>query len=316
MRRIIATVAGLNALVLVNGLPYPPPAAAAEETAIRAAYTPATPWLLAWVAKEKGYFEKRGLNVSLSAVQNLSLLPGLLGSQYDFAPSTPPDLIKSVAAGLDVVAVCGGILEESSNHVTELIVRSDSGIKTVEDLEHKTIGAPTIGAVNHIATLYWLQQNGVDLKTVRGVEIPFPSMADQLKAKNVDAVEPVTPFAGAMLAAGQVSLGDPLLAVADPARGNLWIAQGRWARANRAIVGKWVDAQQEARAFVEASPAEARGIIAKYTGMPDPIVQRLPLPHFEPALTTKQIEPWIMALRALGQVSGPVDSTSLVLISD
>jgi ABC-type nitrate/sulfonate/bicarbonate transport system substrate-binding protein len=42
------------------------------------------------------------------------------------------------------------------------------------------------------------------------MQVPFPNMADQLKAGNVDAVESLEPFAGQLLAAGNRSLGDPL----------------------------------------------------------------------------------------------------------
>ena len=70
------------------------PATAAQLTPVRAAYIPVVSWLPAWVAKEKGFFEKNGLDVTLSVTQNLSVLPGTLGRQFDLAPSTPPDFAR------------------------------------------------------------------------------------------------------------------------------------------------------------------------------------------------------------------------------
>ena len=52
-------------------------------------------------------------------------------------------------------------------------------------------------------------------------------MGDQLKAGNVDAVEALEPFAGALLAAGNVSLGDPLLAAGDEVLFPFWISDRR-----------------------------------------------------------------------------------------
>src|SRR5215470_19684374 len=98
-------------------------------TAVRAAYIPVINWLPTWVAKEKGLFEKNGLNVSLTATQNVSVLPGTLGRQFDFAPTTPPDLIKAVAGGLDVAAVAGETVETKANPSTHLIVRAESPIR-------------------------------------------------------------------------------------------------------------------------------------------------------------------------------------------
>jgi NitT/TauT family transport system ATP-binding protein len=46
-------------------------------------------------------------------------------------------------------------------------------------------------------------------------------MADQLKAGNVDVVEVLESFAGQLLAAGNRSIGDPLLSVGDRVLGGL-----------------------------------------------------------------------------------------------
>src|SRR4051812_30956087 len=76
---------------------------------VRAAYVPVITWLPAWIAKDKGMFESNGLDVSLTPIQNLSLLPGAMGRQFEFGASTGPDLIKAAAGGLDVVAVAGEV---------------------------------------------------------------------------------------------------------------------------------------------------------------------------------------------------------------
>ena len=81
-------------------------------TKVRAAYVPVATWLPAWVAKDKGIFEKHGLDVTLTPIQNLSLLPGTVGRQFEFAASTAPDLLKAVAGGLDVVATAGEAMRQ------------------------------------------------------------------------------------------------------------------------------------------------------------------------------------------------------------
>ena len=74
-------------IAIVFGIDAPSmPANGAGMTAVRAAYIPVVTWLPAWVAKDKGFFEKNGLDVSLTVTQNLSVLPGTLGRQFDFAP--------------------------------------------------------------------------------------------------------------------------------------------------------------------------------------------------------------------------------------
>jgi NitT/TauT family transport system substrate-binding protein len=282
-------------------------------TPVRAAYVPVATWLPAWVALDKGIFAKHGLAVTLSPIQNLSLLPGTVGRQFEFAASTPTDLIKAVAGGLDVVATAGEAIEVKSNPTTQVIVRKESGIKSAADLKGKAIAAPTLGAVIHVATLYWLKKNGVDPASIRGVEVPFPNMGDQLKAGNVDAVEALEPFAGALLAAGNVSLGDPLLAAGDEVLFPFWISDGAWARANGPVIKAWIDALTEAQSYMNANPADTRAILAKYSRLPPEVVAKVPLPTYRFTIKPDELGVWIDVLKDLGQLSVPVDKAKIVV---
>ncbi|MPZ55925.1 MAG: PhnD/SsuA/transferrin family substrate-binding protein [Rhizobiales bacterium] len=282
-------------------------------TPVRAAYVPVATWLPAWVAKDKGLFEKHGLDVTLTPTQNLSLLPGTVGKQFEFAASTPPDLIKAAAGGLDVVATAGQALETKHNQAMQLIVRKDSGIKGPQDLKGKAIAAPTLGAVMHVATLYWLKKNGVDPNSIRGVEVPFPNMGDQLKAGNVDAVEALVPFTFVLLAQGNVSLGDPMMAVGDEVLFPFWISSGAWARANRPVIKTWIDSLTEAKAWMDANPKETRDILAKYSRLPPAVVQKVPFPTYSFTIKPEQLGVWVDVLNELGQLSAPVDKAKLVV---
>lgn len=282
-------------------------------TQVRAAYVPVATWLPAWVAKDKGIFEKHGLDVTLTPVQNLSLLPGTVGRQFEFAASTAPDLLKAVAGGLDVVATAGEAIETKSNQTFQLIVRKDSNIKSPADLKGKVIAAPTLGAVMHSATLYWLKKNGVDPASVRGVEVPFPNMGDQLKAGSVDAVEALVPFTTTILAAGNVSLGDPMMAVGDDVVFPFWISEGAWARANGATIKAWIASLTEAKAFMDSNDKETRDILAKYSRLPPAVVQKVPLPTYRFTIKTEELAVWADVLSELGQLPKPVDKAKLVV---
>jgi ABC-type nitrate/sulfonate/bicarbonate transport system substrate-binding protein len=273
-------------------------------------------WLPAWVAKEKGLFEKNGLNVSLTATQNVSVLPGTLGRQFDLAPSTPPDLIKAVAGGLDVAAVAGETVETKANPSTHLIVRADSPIQSIADLKGRVVATPTLGAVIHVSLLHGLKKNGIDPASIRAIEVPFPNMGDQLKAGNVDAVEALDPFAGQLLAAGNRSIGDPLLWEGDEVLYTFWIAQGKWAQTHRREIAAWVTSLQQAKEFIDANPDEARTILAKYTRLPAPIVEKIPFPSYRFSLRLQDLGVWVAVLKELGQIAGGLDENRLLVKSE
>jgi len=286
---------------------------AAKPVAVRAAYIPVITWLPAWVAKEKGFFANHGLDVTLTAAQNLSVLPGTVGRQFELAPSTAPDLLKAVGSGLDVVAVAASVFETQDNPTTQLMVTKDSGITSAKDLTGKLIATPTIGGVIHVSVLYWLKKNGVDPASVRAVEVPFPNMADQLKAKRVDAVEVVEPFVGALKAGGNVALTAPLLSAGKEVLFPFWISSGEWARANRSTIAAWKASLDDAIAFIKANPEEARKIVAQYTKLPEQVVQATPFPTYRTAISAKDIEVWENVLRDVGQLTATIDPSKLVV---
>lgn len=302
------------AVVLAAGIAPVAAQAPSQKVPVRVAFPPVVTWLPSWVAKEKGFFEKHGLDATLTVTQNLSLLPGTMGRQFDFGASTPTDLLKAVAGGIDVVASAAEAYETEKNPTTHVVTSPDSGIKSVKDLAGKTIATPTIGAVIHVSTLYWLKKNGVDYNSIRAVEVPFPNMADQLKAKRVDAVETLEPFAGAMLKAGNISLGLPILAPGKEVLFVFWISQGAWAKANPNVVKAWIASLEDAKAFIEKEPAEARKIVAQYTKLPEAVVQTVPLPDYRFKMKVEDLGVWADVLREVGQLDKPVDKDKLVYI--
>jgi NitT/TauT family transport system substrate-binding protein len=270
-------------------------------------------WLPFWVAKDKGIFLDKGLDVEIMTVQNLSTTIGALGRQLEISGATAVDIVKAAAGGLDVVGVCGNTIETAVNQQMRLMAGGQSAITSIGQLGGKTIGTPSINGVVHIATLLALKRGGVDPKAVRFVEMMFPHMADQLKAQRVDAVEAVEPFASALKKAGHFDLGDSMLQVGDPVTLTCWMANGAWARTNPAAITRFVAALDEARGFVASHTEDSRAILSKWTRLPDDIIESIVLPTYSTSLTAKDVSAWIEASREAGQLTASLDASKLVL---
>jgi NitT/TauT family transport system substrate-binding protein len=158
--------------------------------------------------------------------------------------------------------------------------------------------------------------DGVDVNHVHFVEVPFPSMSDEMTAGLIDAAVAAEPFAGRMVAAGNTSLGNVLLRVADPSLATLWMSDRAWAQANQPAIAKWTAALRQAAGFIVQEPSEARAILAKYTKLPLPVVEQLALPHFETRLQRSELDAWIKVLGELGQMQGPIDSGALLATAE
>ena len=172
---------------------------AQDKIPVRVAYSKVITWLPMMIAKDEGLFDKNGLDVTLTAFTQIANLPGTLGKQFDFAPTTAPDMLNAVANGINLAAVAGETIETSANKAYQVLVRADGGINSPKDLAGKRIAGPGVGSVMHVALVDWVKRDGGDPSGIVGVEVPFPNMMDQLKAGRVDAVEQLEPFVGVML---------------------------------------------------------------------------------------------------------------------
>jgi len=75
----------------------------------------------------------------------------------------------------------------------------------------------------------------------------------------------------------------------------------------------WITALNEAKAFLERNPSEARAILAKYTKLPPEVAEKIPFPNYEFSIQPAQLDVWVRTLHDLGQLSVAVDSNKLVV---
>jgi NitT/TauT family transport system substrate-binding protein len=314
LRPVVAAVLGA-ALGTALGL-VPISAHAQDKIPLRVAYTKVITWLPVMIAKDEGIFDKNGLDVTLTAFTQIANLPGTLGKQFDVAPTTAPDMLNAVANGINLAAVAGETIETSANKAYQVLVRADGGIKSPKDLAGKRIAGPGVGSIMHVALVDWVKRDGGDPSGIVGVEVPFPNMMDQLKAGRVDAVEQLEPFVGVMLGNGFKSLGDPLLAIADPILFPYWIADADWARAHRGVIKKFVASLDGALQIVKSDEKKARSILAKYTGLPEAVIARIPIPHYDFGMKPDQLEPYQKLMVRQGYPIDKLDMKKLVVTAD
>ncbi|MCF7928779.1 MAG: ABC transporter substrate-binding protein [Spirochaetales bacterium] len=90
-----------------------------------------------WVAKEMGYFEEMGLSITMEPgpTQALADIKLVDRGQADIAYPSPGVLTSGIDQGVDVIAA----YELMGTQVFDFAVAADSDIKTVQDIEGKTI---------------------------------------------------------------------------------------------------------------------------------------------------------------------------------
>ena len=170
---------------------------AVAQTKITLLFTAGDSFTESYVAKDQGFFAKRGLDVTLQAAQNGSVISAALeaGSAQLGAP-TPTVLLQADEQGLDLVIVASANRNAKQPPISEtgIAARTGSGIKDARDLEGRHVAVPGLGGTVDVTMKKWVEVHGGDYRKVDWVEFMLPRMPDALSAGLADAVAVVNPF--------------------------------------------------------------------------------------------------------------------------
>ena len=129
--RYLLTLALVAAWAIVSR-----PAAAAP---VRIAYSSISGAMLPlWVAKERGLFDKHGVDVEVMYVRGVSV-EALLSGEVQFIRASPPSVVRSTLKGADLVVIANTI------NVPVFSLMTTPEIKRPEDLKGRKIGVTNLG---------------------------------------------------------------------------------------------------------------------------------------------------------------------------
>ena len=287
--------------------------AAEAATKVRVMYTAVAPYASAFIAKDQGFFEKRGLDVELILAANGSVIvAGVVSGNVEVGTPTPTVFLQAVDSGLDQIAIAAtNAMPDGSK--SGLLARSDSGIKTAQDLIGKKVGVPGLNGLLDVIFRRWLASQGVDTKRVSYVETSFPQMSDLLKAGQVDAVVAVDPFYSRIV--GQKTgylVDDYTRNLPAGTIASVYSTTSKWAKANPTVVKAFQEALVEAIAFSKTNEAATRESIARYTKLPPAVVASLAMPNLVAKVGPKDLQFWIDVMKERGMLTGNVDPAKAV----
>jgi len=248
----------LIALVLVAAFVLSACGAPAKPTIVRIGTQPWIgygPW---WIAKEKGIFEKYGLQVELvDFVEDKEVNAAFASGDMDAANLATHTALKLYASGLDLKLV---LIEDASYQADAII--APSTITSIADLKGKKV-AYEEGTTSDLLINYALAQNGLSLADIEPVFMPASDAGATLIAGQVDVAVTYEPYIAAALAENPdlkvlYSAAERPGLISDV----LVINPKLDSKTATALLQVW----DEALAFYKSNPEEAKTIIAKAVG--------------------------------------------------
>ncbi len=287
--------------------------AAAEKVTIM--YTATAAFASAFVPKDQGFFEKRGVDVTLQLNPNTSLVATAVASgSAEVGITTPTVAFQAVDNGIPLQSFAStNVFPDPS--AAGLVVSPTSGITGPKDLAGKKIGVPGIGGLLDVVMLEWVAVNGGDPSKINVVEISLPQTADVLKSGQVDGVAGVDPFLSRAVDLGVGKLVGDFMTVVPPGTvGGIFVTTKAWADAHKDAIRGMQDALDDALVYIKSNQDSARASLAKYTTLPPKVVAGLKWPNLSTHLSPEtSLKFWNELAVRQKLISTPIDLKAFII---
>ncbi len=283
-------LAALQALLLAGPV-------CAESQKLTVGYIPIGDCLQLYVADDNGYFAEEGLEIEKKPMKGGAVIaPSVEAGEADVGWSNAVSVIIAHAKGFDFGFLTSGANSEENGHrVHSLLVGKDSPIASVKDLEGGTVAINTLGNINELSLDALFDANGVDMKKVKLVEVPFPHMEAALKKGSVDAVLEVEPFVTLALEHGTAKMLVPSVhkSYGDKFMIGSWFAKKSWVEKHPKLAAAFARAVNRASAFIRDNPDKVGAILVANTKLTPELAKKITLPAFDPKRDPADIQKMI-----------------------
>ena len=210
-----------------------------------------------WVAQDRGFFAKHGLDNDLIYISSGSLnVQALVGNTVQFAAGGPA-AIEARMRGLKLLTIANPLPVLASNLVTI------ADVKTIADLRNKTGAVSRFASSSHQGLRYLFRKNGLSETDLKLLQLG----GDTGRLTGLTTGKIQYTFLGAAASAQAKSQGFKILATAQqmaiPFPWTSVVVNESWLESNRDTAYRYVKSVTEAIRFMKRNRTESERIIAK-----------------------------------------------------
>jgi NitT/TauT family transport system substrate-binding protein len=244
-----------------------------------------------YLGKAKGFFTEQNLDLNIQSVRGgAEAVPGVVSGQFQFAFANVISLLLAHSKGLPLkVIAAGNFSTGKAEDFGGIVVPAGSAIKTMKDLEGKTVSVNQINNIVGVAVRAAMRKAGGDPDKIKFIEVPFPEMPAALGQSRVDAACIVEPFLtvarnqGATILSWNFADTGPNLMIAA------YFTTKDYAKSNPDVVARFTAAINKSLTYASDHPDEARASLLTYTKIEKPIADKLNLPVWSPQINRESI---------------------------
>ena len=223
-------------------------------------YSPFESTALLWIAEDRHFFSRNGLNVTLRKYETgVGSLDGMLNGEADIAAGTTEFPVVGRALQKSRIRTIGSI---DKSEFVYLVGRKDRGIEKVSNLKGKRVGT-TLRTIAEFHLSRFLELHGMNMQDITVVDVKTPAeWVNAVVNGDIDAIATAQPYAG--LAKERLGAN----AVFWPAQSNqrqyaLLSSTDEWITKHPESVRRLLNSLVQAEEYAIRNPAQAKAIVQK-----------------------------------------------------
>ena len=309
MKRLV--VCALAAVVLAAG-GGPTAAIAADPIVVNVGALPVDTSAVVFYAQDQGFFKAAGLDVHIQTMASGPVIAqAVAANAIDIGVANVATVASARLRGVTLKFIAPAAIASDVTRTDLIMVGKDSPIQKAADLNGKTIGVNGLRDLQQICAMAWVDKHGGDAKTLKFVEVPFPTMGSALEQNRVDAAMPVEPFVSADRATAR-SLGNVLDGVGARYMIVGWLATDTWLAAHPDVAAKFASAIAKAAVWANAHEKESAAILVRNSKLDPATADVMARAIYGVQLNAALIQPVIDAAVKYGIIAQPVPASDLI----
>jgi NitT/TauT family transport system substrate-binding protein len=246
-------------------------------------------------AAQSGLFQKAGLDPQIQVLASGGAgAPAILGGALDVSRTSMMALISAHVRNVPLKIIAPGGLYESTKLFAAMVVPKNSPIKTVADLDGKTVGTFALKDLNSLAAMSWVDRNGGTSSTIKFVEISVNASVAALQSGKLDACTLLAPVLDAAVRNGDVRVIGPVWnGIANRFLISAWYGNEPWIESNLDTVKRFVSALREGATYCIKNPDATLPLIAKAESLDVNSLKGTVRSSWQTTLNVNEIQPII-----------------------
>lgn len=265
-------------------------------------------------ARELGMFKRAGLDVNISTFPSGgAAASALVGGAVDISIGDVLTVVEAHSRNVPLTYLAPATVYTKAFPAYALLVAVESPIRVAHDFSGKTVATNALKNILQIPTEAWIDNNGGEAKSVKFIEVPFPSMAPAILDGRIDAASISEPFITDAVNSGKfrtISVSERNVAPEFMFSG--WTTTTGYAAAHANVIKKFVAVMLESARWGNTNRPQSAQILVGINKMPLEVAAKMLRSYYGEKLSPTLLQPVIDAAAKYGAIANSFPALEVI----